>query len=105
MPKFNTNKLYLLTVILLAFYAITFVSGCDNESNAQGNETQFTETYSGSFVSASTVTDTNDDGSLPPTSANLQAQAPSGLLPYRVSMNLSRHWKMPIVLMVLSSQT
>jgi len=62
MPKFNTNKLYLLTVILLAFYAITFVSGCDNESNAQGNETQFSETYSGSFVSASTVTDTNDDG-------------------------------------------
>ena len=39
------------------------MTGCDNESNAQGNETQFTETYSGSFVSASTVTDSNDDGS------------------------------------------
>ena len=62
MQKFNTNKLYLLTVILLAFYAITFVSGCDNESSAQGNETQFSETYSGRFVSASTVNDTNDDG-------------------------------------------
>jgi len=63
MQKFNTNKLYLLTVILLSFYTVTLISGCDNESNAQGNETQFTETYSGSFVSSSIVTDTNDDGS------------------------------------------
>ena len=63
MHKFITNKFYLLPVILLSFYSILLVTGCDNESNAQGNETMFTESYSGSFVSASTVTDTNDDGS------------------------------------------
>ena len=61
MKKLTTSKLYLLTIIFLSFYVITLVNGCD--SNAQQNETQFTETYSGSFVSASTVTDTNDDGS------------------------------------------
>ena len=63
MKRLITNKLYLLTTIFLSFYAVTLVTSCDNDSNAQPNETQFTETYSGSFVSASTVTDTNDDGS------------------------------------------
>jgi len=63
MKIFTTNKLYLLTLILFSFYSVLLITGCDNESNAQQTETQFTETYSGSFVSASTVTDTNDDGS------------------------------------------
>ena len=63
MKKLSTNKLYILTIVFLSFYVITLVTSCNDDSNAQQNETQFTETYSGSFVSASTVTDTNDDGS------------------------------------------
>jgi len=63
MEKLFINKTYLLTVAFLSIYSISLVTGCDNDSNAQQNETQFTETYSGSFVSASTVTDSNDDGS------------------------------------------
>ena len=63
MQRINRFSLNFLPAIVLAVFALAFVTGCDNDSNAQGNETQFTETYSGSFVSASTVTDTNDDGS------------------------------------------
>ena len=62
MQKFTANKLYLLTLIFLSLYVTTLVTSCDNDGNAQESETQFTESYSGSFVSASTVTDTNDDG-------------------------------------------
>lgn len=63
MKKLTLNKLYVLTAIFLSFYSITLLTGCDSNSNAQQTETQFTESYSGSFVSASIVTDTNDDGS------------------------------------------
>ena len=61
--KKNNTILQFLALILLSSYCVTLLSGCDSNSNAQGNETMFTESYSGSFVSASLATDTNDDGS------------------------------------------
>lgn len=50
----------MISFILL--FVISFASGCNDDGNAQQNESQFTESYSGIFVSASIVTDTNDDG-------------------------------------------
>ena len=47
--------------LALIFIAAATV-GCSENGKAQGNETDFTESYSGSFVGASIVTDTNDDG-------------------------------------------
>ena len=63
MVKIYKNSLNLLTILFIPLFMLMLATGCDNDGNAQPNETQFTESYSGSFVSASTVTDTNDDGS------------------------------------------
>ena len=51
---------YLL--IVCAFAILGLGLSCNNDSSAQNNETDFTESYSGSFQSAPASTDTNDDG-------------------------------------------
>ena len=61
-----TLKRYYLTravaLALCAFVILGLAISCDNKSNAQDNEIEFTETYSGSFETAPAATDSNDDG-------------------------------------------
>ncbi len=59
----NTHhSLNLLILVSFSIFIIALGSSCDNDSSAQGNDVAFTETYSGSFVTASTLTDSNNDG-------------------------------------------
>ena len=53
------KKLLFVVTILLMSYSI---SSCDNDSEAQQTINQITATFSGSFITASVNTDTNDDG-------------------------------------------
>ena len=59
---------------IMAFAMLCFASSCNNGGMAQEN---FTETYSGSFQSASTVTDSNKDG-VPANSAQLEGTSTFG---------------------------
>lgn len=49
--------LFLAVVLLMAV-----ATGCNDDGKAQENQMEFSEDFSGSFTSASTVTDTNHDG-------------------------------------------
>jgi len=51
----------LLNISIVLFLALS-ISACDNDSKAQQNDTEFTATFSGSLITASVNTDTNDDG-------------------------------------------
>ncbi len=65
MSEVRTKRWSLLTVIAFAVCTtavLGLATSCDNESNAQNNEIDFTETYSGSFGTAPAATDSNDDG-------------------------------------------
>jgi len=65
MSEVNNKRWSLLTVIAFAICTtavLGLATSCDNESNAQNNEIEFTETYSGSFETAPAATDTNGDG-------------------------------------------
>ncbi len=65
MNKPKSKRWSFLTVIALtlcASAALGLVTSCDNKSNAQNSEIEFTETYSGSFTTAPAATDSNDDG-------------------------------------------
>jgi len=57
MKKLNT----LLSITVLLALSTSLLS-CDNNSNAQQTGTELSATYSGSFITASINTDTNDDG-------------------------------------------
>ena len=50
------------TVFFCSALILSLCVSCDNDSNAQDNEIEFTETYSGSFETAPSATDTNGDG-------------------------------------------
>ena len=64
--KQRTSKrfalLRVIAFVLCASATLGLATSCDNESNAQGSEIEFTETYSGSFQTAPAATDTNGDG-------------------------------------------
>jgi len=65
MNHLKSEKLNWLGVILLFLFpicSICIATGCNNNTKAQENEIAFSETYSGSFAPASTVTDSNGDG-------------------------------------------
>ena len=65
MSKIKTTKFSLITVLAFFLYSSLILGlciSCDNKSNAQSNEIEFTEIYSGSFQIAPSATDTNDDG-------------------------------------------
>ena len=65
MKQRTSNRLSLLRVITFVLCASAIpalTTSCDNKSNAQDSETEFTETYSGSFETAPAATDSNDDG-------------------------------------------
>ncbi len=51
-----------VALVICAFAVLGLAVSCDNDSNAQDNEIEFTETYSGSFETAPAATDSNDDG-------------------------------------------
>lgn len=51
-----------LPLLIVLFCLVTIHSGCDNKSNAQSSQIDFTESYSGSFISGSVNTDSNGDG-------------------------------------------
>ena len=50
-----------LGLILCVSLTLGLATSCDNDSNAQDNEIDFTETYSGSFETGPAATDTNND--------------------------------------------
>ena len=50
------------TYIIFLFILLGFNTSCDSESNAQSNEVDFSENYSGSFLVAPASTDSNGDG-------------------------------------------
>lgn len=52
----------LASIVFCAAAVLGLAASCDNNSNAQDNETEFTETYSGSFETAPMATDSNEDG-------------------------------------------
>ncbi len=56
------SLLKVLTLVLCSSAVLGLAASCDNDSNAQDNEIEFTETYSGSFETAPAATDSNDDG-------------------------------------------
>jgi len=64
--KLRTSKrfslLRVMAFVLCASATLGLAISCDNDSNAQNNEIEFTETYSGSFETAPAATDSNDDG-------------------------------------------
>lgn len=65
MGEVESKRWSLLTVLVFAICVsaiLGLVTSCDNESNAQNSEIEFTETYSGSFETAPAATDSNDDG-------------------------------------------
>lgn len=65
MNEIRLKRYYLTRAIALsicAFFILGLAVSCDNDSNAQDNETEFTETYSGSFETAPAATDSNGDG-------------------------------------------
>ena len=65
MNQVPLNKVSLASALTLALCSVLILglaSSCDEKSNAQDNEIEFTETYSGSFMTAPVVTDTNEDG-------------------------------------------
>ena len=58
----KVSLLRVLSVILCISATLGLATSCDNDSNAQSNEIEFTETYSGSFETGPDSTDTNQDG-------------------------------------------
>ncbi len=65
MYHFTLKKVSLLRVLSVILYisaTLGLATSCDNDSNAQSNEIEFTETYSGSFETGPDTTDTNGDG-------------------------------------------
>ena len=56
------NKLKILYSVTFLLLLATSLVSCDNNSNAQQTVTELSATYSGSFITASVNTDTNDDG-------------------------------------------
>lgn len=56
------KKVYEYFCLLSLIFVITTVVSCDNDSNAQNTGTEFSATFSGSFITASINTDTDDDG-------------------------------------------
>lgn len=59
------NRLFFIRIITFVMFSFIFLSlntSCDSESNAQSNEVDFSENYSGSFLVAPASTDTNGDG-------------------------------------------
>ena len=54
--------LRVFALLICASAALGLTVSCDNDSNAQGNEIEFTEVYSGSFETGPMSTDTNGDG-------------------------------------------
>ena len=64
--KQRTSKrfalLRVIVFVLCASATLGLATSCDNKSNAQNSEIDFTETYSGSFTTAPAATDSNDDG-------------------------------------------
>ncbi len=59
------GKFPLLTIFAFFICSALILSlcvSCDNDSNAQDNEIDFTEAYSGSFETGPAATDTNGDG-------------------------------------------
>ncbi len=51
-----------VALLICASAVLGLAISCDNDSNAQSNEIEFTETYSGSFETGPDSTDTNGDG-------------------------------------------
>ena len=65
MNQVTLKKHHLISAVVLAlcsFVILGLAISCDNKSNAQDSGIGFTETYSGSFVTAPAATDSNDDG-------------------------------------------
>lgn len=65
MSHIRLKRVSLLRVIALVLCISTtlgLATSCDNDSNAQSNEIEFTETYSGSFETGPDSTDSNGDG-------------------------------------------
>lgn len=61
--KFESLTLVkVFALFICASAALGLATSCDNDSNAQSNEIEFTETYSGSFETGPESTDTNGDG-------------------------------------------
>ncbi len=58
----RVSLLRVIAVILCISTTLGLATSCDNDSNAQSNEIDFTETYSGSFETGPMSTDTNGDG-------------------------------------------
>ena len=58
----RSSFLKVFAIILCGSAVLGLAAACDNDSNAQDNEIEFTETYSGSFETAPMATDSNDDG-------------------------------------------
>ncbi len=59
------NRLFFIRITTFLVFSFIFLSlntSCDSESNAQSNEVDFSENYSGSFLVAPASTDSNDDG-------------------------------------------
>lgn len=54
----HKKLLFVVTILLMSYN----ISSCDNYSEAQQTINQITATFSGSFITASVNTDTNDDG-------------------------------------------
>jgi len=62
MGEVESKRWSLLTVLVFALCVsaiLGVVISCDNESNAQNSEIEFTETYSGSFETAPAATNSN----------------------------------------------
>ncbi len=63
--KQRTSKrfalLRVIVFVLCASATLGLATSCDNKSNAQNSEIDFTETYSGSFTTAPAATYSNDD--------------------------------------------
>ncbi len=65
MKQVQLKKLSVISAATLALCSVLILglaSSCDEKSNTQDNEIEFTETYSGSFETAPAATDSNEDG-------------------------------------------
>ena len=58
----RVSLLRVIALVLCISTTLGLATSCDNNSNAQSNEIDFTETYSGSFETGPDTTDTNGDG-------------------------------------------
>ena len=61
--KYSSLSYLRICALLICVSAVLgLATSCDNDSNAQSNEIEFTESYSGSFETGPDTTDTNGDG-------------------------------------------